>query len=82
MGHVEPEKGVGTPQRRLGLAYELILVLDDADRPRVSLATYPERTAAAADAATLADFLGVPLLDETPGKTAKEAVGDAEARHG
>jgi hypothetical protein len=55
----------GRSRRRLGVAYELILVLDDADRPRVSLATYPDWEAAGADAATVADFLGVPLLEET-----------------
>jgi hypothetical protein len=65
---------------RIGTACELILVLDDADQPRVSLATYPvwppDLCPAAADAAALADFLGVPLLDLVPGKTAAGAVGE------
>jgi hypothetical protein len=66
--------------RKIGIADELILVLDDADRPRVSLATYPGREAAGADAAKLADFLGVALLDETSGKTTAEVGGDADVR--
>jgi hypothetical protein len=66
--------------RKIGVAYELILVLEDTDRPRVSLATYPDRGAAGADAAELADFLGVALLDEVLGKQTEEAGGDAGTR--
>jgi hypothetical protein len=70
--------------RRIGVAYELILVLDDADRPRVSLTTYPDfpgdREAAGAGAAELADFLGVALLDEVSRKKAAGALSDAGAR--
>jgi hypothetical protein len=68
--------------RKIGIAYELILVLDDADWPRVSLATYPAWPShpcrAGADAAELAGFLGVALLDEVSGKETKEVAGDAD----
>ena len=74
---------VGRRGRRIGMAYELILVLDDADRPRVSLATYPDyppnRAAAGTDAAELADFLGVAILDHVSGKETAEGGGDAGA---
>src|SRR5262249_55809412 len=71
----------GRNSRKIGIAFELILVLDDADQPRVSLATYPDREEPArADAAELADFLGVALLDEVSGKKAEAVVGDAGAR--
>jgi hypothetical protein len=70
--------------RKIGSAVELILVLDDADRPRVSLATYPawppDPCPAKADAAKLADFLGVALLNETSGKKTEEVEADADAR--
>jgi hypothetical protein len=63
---------VGRHRFKIGVAYELILVIDDANLPRVSLATYPVWSTypcrAGADAAELADFLGVALLDEVSGK--------------
>jgi hypothetical protein len=71
----------GRNSRKIGIAFELILVLDDADQPRVSLATYPDLTEPGrADAAKLADFLGVPLLNEVLGKKTEALVGDADAR--
>jgi hypothetical protein len=74
----------GRHGRKIGIAYELILVLEDADRPRVSLATYPawppHPCPAGADAAALADFLGVVLVDEVSGKKRDEVVGNASAR--
>jgi hypothetical protein len=70
--------------RKIGIAYELILVLDDANWQRVSLATYPVwpgcPCGAQADAAELADFVGVALLDEVSGKKTEEVVCVADAR--
>jgi hypothetical protein len=63
---------------KIGTAHELILVLEDAVRPRVSLASYPvwppHPCPAGADAAALADFLGVALLDQARGSIERERI--------
>ncbi len=50
--------------RKIGTTYQINLVLDDIRRPRVNLSNHTDLEATRTDGADLANFLGVPLLDD------------------
>jgi hypothetical protein len=64
---IPPPGGHRSPRRRSVKAYQMNLVLDDAYTPRVNVAFNGDQSWTRRAGKQLADFLGVPLVDQTQG---------------